>query len=120
MSMLTNQGKKKSKNAKAKFDGKCNSCNKQGHKEDQCWIKHPELKLEFLSPERGKGGLDSRQIRSLGLRAISIRFMDMLLKDSIFMNEENVRVRVHTLIRWLHFPLPDHLPGKYHLLFHKR
>src|SRR5204862_850004 len=46
MAMLTNQGKKKSKNAKAKFDGKCNSCNKQGHKEDQCWIKHPELKPE--------------------------------------------------------------------------
>src|SRR5205814_1311174 len=46
MAMLTNQGKKKSKNAKAKFDGKCNSCNRQGHKEDQCWIKHPELKPE--------------------------------------------------------------------------
>src|SRR6266496_2239874 len=42
MAMLTNQGKGanqkggKSKNAKAsKFDGKCNHCNKQGHKEDQ-------------------------------------------------------------------------------------
>ena len=51
MAMLTNQGKgvhkgQKSKNAKAKFDGNCNSCNKQGHKEDQCWIKHPELKPE--------------------------------------------------------------------------
>ena len=46
MTMLTNQGKKKSKNAKAKFDGKCNNCNKQGHKEDQCWTKHPELKPE--------------------------------------------------------------------------
>src|SRR5271167_2469478 len=46
MAMLTNQGKKRSKNAKAKFDGKCNSCNKQGHKEDQCWTKYPELKLE--------------------------------------------------------------------------
>src|SRR5579859_5027981 len=29
-----------------KFDGKCNHCNKRGHKEDQCWTKHPELKLE--------------------------------------------------------------------------
>jgi len=46
MAMLTNQGKKKSKNAKTKIDGNCNSCNKQGHKEDQCWIKHPELKPE--------------------------------------------------------------------------
>src|SRR5271168_4974418 len=54
MAMLTNHGKRigpgKSKNGKNsspnKFDGKCNHCNKQGHKEDQCWIKHPELKPE--------------------------------------------------------------------------
>jgi Reverse transcriptase (RNA-dependent DNA polymerase)/gag-polypeptide of LTR copia-type/Integrase core domain/GAG-pre-integrase domain/Domain of unknown function (DUF4219) len=29
-----------------KFDDKCNHCNKRGHKEDQCWNKHPELKPE--------------------------------------------------------------------------
>src|SRR5437762_2577033 len=62
MAMLTNQGKgvskgQKSKNAKAKFDGNCNCCNKQGHKEDQCWIKHPELKPE-------KGRKDERMERS--------------------------------------------------------
>ena len=45
MAMLINQGKKKSKNAKA-FDGNCNHCNKRGHKKDQCWIKYPELKSE--------------------------------------------------------------------------
>src|SRR5436190_5484141 len=38
----SNQGKKKSKNP----DVKCNHCNKKGHKVDQCWIKHPELKSE--------------------------------------------------------------------------
>src|SRR5579859_3974542 len=32
-----------------KFDGNCNHCNKHGHKENQCWIKHPELK-----PEKGR------------------------------------------------------------------
>jgi len=43
MAMLINQGKEvnqkrgKSKNAKAsKFDGKCNHCNKQDHKKNQC------------------------------------------------------------------------------------
>src|SRR5437667_2486088 len=56
MAMLTNQGGKganqkggKSKNAKAKFDGNCYHCKKQNHKEDQCWIKHPELR-----PEKGR------------------------------------------------------------------
>jgi len=26
------------------FVGKCNHCKKEGHKEAQCWIKHPELR----------------------------------------------------------------------------
>lgn len=44
----TNQkgGKSKSAKSSSKFDGKCNHCSKQGHKEDQCWVKHPELKPE--------------------------------------------------------------------------
>src|SRR5438045_2746762 len=54
MAMLTNQGKGanqkggKSKSGRnpSKFDGKCYYCNKQNHKEDQCWIKHPELRPE--------------------------------------------------------------------------
>ena len=41
-------GKGKSGRNTSKFDGKCNHCNKRGHKEDQCWIKHPQLK-----PEKG-------------------------------------------------------------------
>src|SRR5579871_2868131 len=53
MAMLTNQhrranqkrGKSKSSTG-PKFDGKCNHCSKRGHKEDSCWIKHPELKPE--------------------------------------------------------------------------
>ena len=59
MAMLINQGKginqkgRKSKNEKSsKFDGKCNHCNKRSHKEDQCWIKHPELKPEKRMDER--------------------------------------------------------------------
>src|SRR4030095_6189488 len=39
-------GKSNSGRNPVKFDGKCNHCSKRGHKEDQCWIKHPELKPE--------------------------------------------------------------------------
>src|SRR5271169_2216091 len=57
MAMLTNHGKSANQNARKpkneknspKFDGKCNHCSKQNHKEDQCWIKHPELR-----PEKGR------------------------------------------------------------------
>src|SRR5579859_3918223 len=57
MVMLTNKlkganqkgGKSKSGQKSAsssKFDSKCNHCSKCSHKEDQCWIRHPELKPE--------------------------------------------------------------------------
>jgi gag-polypeptide of LTR copia-type/GAG-pre-integrase domain len=55
MALLSNQGKgakykggklKNGRNPSSKFDGKCNHCSKRGHKEDQRWIKHPELKPE--------------------------------------------------------------------------
>ena len=53
MALLTNRHKRanwkggKSKSTTGpKFDGKYNHCSKCGHKEDQCWIKHPELKPE--------------------------------------------------------------------------
>ena len=44
MTALLTYGKGKKGKDKKKFQGKCNHCNKRGHKEDQCWIKHPELK----------------------------------------------------------------------------
>ena len=44
----TNQDQEKKKSKSKNPDVKCDHCNKKGHKADQCWIKHPELK-----PERG-------------------------------------------------------------------
>src|SRR5256714_1885184 len=43
--LMSTQGKGKgSTNSRKRFEGRCNHCKKQGHKENQCWIKHPELK----------------------------------------------------------------------------
>jgi len=58
------------------------------------YFVHPELKLEFLVPERGRGEMGPRSIKALGLRAVSLRFMDMLLKDAIVIEEDGVSVRV--------------------------
>src|SRR5579859_4049026 len=54
MAMMTGRANHKGGKSKSgrnfssslKFIGKCNHCNKRGHKEDQGWTKHPELKLE--------------------------------------------------------------------------
>lgn len=58
------------------------------------YFAHPELKIELLVPERGKGGLDYRFVKALGVRAVPLRFLDMLLKDSIRLSEGGVSVRV--------------------------
>lgn len=58
------------------------------------FFAHPELKLEFLVPERGRGGLEPRVVKALGMRPVSLRFMDMLREDSIWITEGKARVRV--------------------------
>lgn len=58
------------------------------------YFAHPELKIEFLVPERGKGGFDYREVKPLGVRAVPLRFLDMLLKDPITLKEAGVTVRV--------------------------
>lgn len=55
---------------------------------------HPELKLEFLTPEHGKGGHDFRLVKPLGIKAIPLRFLDMLLKDSILLGDGALKARV--------------------------
>lgn len=58
------------------------------------YFAHPELRLEFLVPERGKGGMDYRLIQPLGVRAVPLRYLDMLLKDPIKLKEAGVEVGV--------------------------
>ena len=58
------------------------------------YFLHPVLKLEFIVPERGKGDSDSPRVVALGIRAIPLRFMDMLFRDSIVLKEAGANVRV--------------------------
>lgn len=64
------------------------------------FFAHPELKLEFLVPERGKGDEAAWAVGALGVKAIPLRFMDMLLKDSIVLREGEVAVRVPSPVRF--------------------
>ncbi|MDE2142810.1 MAG: hypothetical protein KGJ84_10395 [Elusimicrobia bacterium] len=58
------------------------------------YFVHPELKLEFLTPERGKGGQDFRLVKPLGIKAIPLRFMDILLEDSMIISSDGLKARV--------------------------
>ena len=48
----SNHGKKTSSKAKRKSSN-CSHCDRPGHNEDGCWMKHPELKPEWA--KRGRG-----------------------------------------------------------------
>lgn len=58
------------------------------------YFTHPELRIEFLTPERGKGDDGARMVRPLGIRAISLRFLDMLFEGPIRVREGNATVTV--------------------------
>lgn len=53
-----------------------------------------ELKIEFIAPERGKGGDKAKDIKNLSIRAIPLRFMDMLLEDPVRVEEEGVQISI--------------------------
>lgn len=58
---------------------------------DKGYIKldHPDLILEFLVPERGKGFDKPYKIPALGINATALRFLDFLLTNTIKVKVEN-------------------------------
>ena len=42
-------------------------------------LEHPELMIEFLVPERGRGGQSTIDLPQLGMNAQALRFMDIAL-----------------------------------------
>ena len=60
------------------------------------WIKlsHPELIIEFLVPERGKGSDKPYPLPQLRLNAQALRFLDLLADNSIRIRIENFYLKV--------------------------
>jgi hypothetical protein len=58
------------------------------------YFQHPELKLEFLTPETGKGDEKPIRVKQLGLNPVSLRFLNMLFDDPIRLKEGGVSLNV--------------------------
>lgn len=73
-------------------------------KGDKGYIKldHPELILEFLVPEKGRGIDKPYSLRKLGVNAVALRFLDFLLADTIKVKSEDF---VLTLLHPANFAL---------------
>ena len=65
-----------------------------GFKGSQGYIKleHPDLVIEFLVPEKGRGGDGPFFLPQLGLNAQPLRFLDFLFKNTIIVSVEGIPV----------------------------
>lgn len=57
-------------------------------------LMHPELIVEFLVPEKGKGSDRPYPLPQLSMNAQPLRFLDYLLQNTIRMEAEGLRVNV--------------------------
>lgn len=55
-------------------------------------LEHPELLIEFLVPERGRGGQAVQALPQLGVNAQPLRFMDVALMKTVDLHFEDVSV----------------------------
>lgn len=58
------------------------------------YLYNPDLKIEFLTCERGKGSDNALEIKELGLRATPLRYMSLLLEKPIVIEEDGIKVKV--------------------------
>ena len=53
---------------------------------------HPDLIVEFLTPERGRGVDGPVPLKKWGMNATALRFLDFLIKDNMTITMEGVKV----------------------------
>ena len=58
------------------------------------FLQHPELMIEFLTPERGRGSDKPKDLPALGMNAQPLRFLDMLLEDPMHLRFDSIPVTV--------------------------
>lgn len=54
----------------------------------------PELKIEFLTAERGRGEEKAKEIKNLSIKAIPLRFVDILFQDPVKIKEQGIEVLI--------------------------
>lgn len=57
-------------------------------------LEHPELMIEFLVPERGRGTDKPYILQHLGVNAQALRFLDFLAENTIVIELEGLKIRV--------------------------
>lgn len=58
------------------------------------FLWNAELKIDFITPEKGKGTDRAINVKLLEIRAIPLRFVDLLLEDPITVVEDNIKILI--------------------------
>lgn len=58
------------------------------------YLWNAELKIEFITPEKGRGVDSSIKIKKLGINATALRFVAFLLDDPITISDNGIKIRV--------------------------
>lgn len=53
-----------------------------------------DLRIDFLTAERGKGTDKAREIKNLSLKALPLRFVDILFKNPVMVKEEGIKISI--------------------------
>jgi hypothetical protein len=66
-------------------------------------LEHPEIMIDFLVPERGRGTDKPYPLPHLGVNAQALRFLDFLVKNIITLKSDNLWIKVpHPVAFGLH------------------
>ncbi len=57
-------------------------------------ISHPDLIVEFLVPERGRGHDEPYSIPQLSINAVPLRYLDFLAENTISITAEGLRIKL--------------------------
>jgi hypothetical protein len=68
--------------------------NRDFKRDGSLYLWNAELKIEFITPEKGRGVDSSIRIKKLGINAISLRFVAFLLDDPITVIDNGVKILV--------------------------
>jgi hypothetical protein len=64
------------------------------HKDGSLFFWNSELKIEFITPEKGRGSESVIRIKKLGINAIPLRFVNFLLEKPITIQDNGIKIRV--------------------------
>ncbi|MBI4597022.1 MAG: hypothetical protein HY737_01290 [Candidatus Omnitrophica bacterium] len=64
------------------------------HRQGYMRLVHPELIIEFLVPERGRGSEGPVRVPQLGVQAQALRFLNLLTEQTISVTVDHITVRL--------------------------